>query len=60
MANPFPVTNPERIPAKRYYDQAFYEAEKERLWPNVWQMAAGSNCCRMSATASNIPTWASR
>ena len=36
---PFKVTNPERIPAKRYYDQAFFELEKEHLWPHVWQMA---------------------
>jgi carnitine monooxygenase subunit len=36
---PFKVTNPERIPAKRYYDQAFFELEKEHLWPKVWQMA---------------------
>jgi phenylpropionate dioxygenase-like ring-hydroxylating dioxygenase large terminal subunit len=33
------VTNPRRIPAKRYYDRAFYELECERLWPRVWQMA---------------------
>ncbi len=36
---PFPVENPERIPAQRYYDEEFFRAEKERLWPNVWQMA---------------------
>ncbi len=36
---PFPVTDPERIPAKRYYDESFYKAECERLWPHVWQMA---------------------
>ena len=28
---PFRVTDPERIPAKRYYDEAFYKAETERL-----------------------------
>lgn len=33
------VENPERIPAARYYDEAFYKAETERLWPRVWQMA---------------------
>ena len=36
---PFQITDPERIPAKRYYDEAFFEAEKEYLWPRVWQMA---------------------
>ncbi|MED5544696.1 MAG: aromatic ring-hydroxylating dioxygenase subunit alpha [Pseudomonadota bacterium] len=36
---PHLVTNPERIPAARYYDETFYRAETERLWPHVWQMA---------------------
>jgi phenylpropionate dioxygenase-like ring-hydroxylating dioxygenase large terminal subunit len=34
-----PVTDPERIPTRRYYDEAFYKLECERLWPRVWQMA---------------------
>jgi len=38
-AVPFRVTNPERIPTPRYYDEAFFELERERLWPHVWQMA---------------------
>jgi phenylpropionate dioxygenase-like ring-hydroxylating dioxygenase large terminal subunit len=33
------VTDPERIPAGRYYDKAFYQAEIDHLWPHVWQMA---------------------
>jgi phenylpropionate dioxygenase-like ring-hydroxylating dioxygenase large terminal subunit len=37
---PFRITNPERIPVQRYYDEAFYKLECERLWPRVWQMAA--------------------
>lgn len=37
---PFKVTDPERIPVKRYYDEDFYQLETERLWPHVWQMAA--------------------
>ncbi len=37
--NPFPVTDPRAIPSKRYFDEAFYEAEIEHLWPHVWQMA---------------------
>ncbi len=36
---PFRVADPERIPAQRYYDDAFYKLECERLWPHVWQMA---------------------
>ncbi|RYD63429.1 MAG: aromatic ring-hydroxylating dioxygenase subunit alpha [Sphingomonadales bacterium] len=39
-AVPLRVTDPERIPSKRYYDQAFFELEREKLWPHVWQMAA--------------------
>lgn len=35
----FPITNPERIPTPRYYDEAFYQAECEQVWPHVWQMA---------------------
>jgi phenylpropionate dioxygenase-like ring-hydroxylating dioxygenase large terminal subunit len=36
---PHLVTDPERIPTKRYYDEQFYKLECERLWPRVWQMA---------------------
>jgi phenylpropionate dioxygenase-like ring-hydroxylating dioxygenase large terminal subunit len=36
---PFRVTHPERVPTKRYYDEAFFKLECERLWPHVWQMA---------------------
>ncbi|MEY4159582.1 MAG: hypothetical protein RLZZ136_203 [Pseudomonadota bacterium] len=36
---PFRITNPELIPAERYYDEAFFEAEKKHLWPHAWQMA---------------------
>ncbi|MBV8804701.1 MAG: aromatic ring-hydroxylating dioxygenase subunit alpha [Sinobacteraceae bacterium] len=38
-AVPFRITDPERIPAPRYYDEEFYRLEVERLWPHVWQMA---------------------
>ena len=38
-AVPFRVTDPERIPVKRYYDEEFYRLECEKLWPRVWQMA---------------------
>jgi len=36
---PFKITDPERIPSKRYYDEEFFKLEQERLWPHVWQMA---------------------
>jgi phenylpropionate dioxygenase-like ring-hydroxylating dioxygenase large terminal subunit len=36
---PLKVTNPERIPSRRYYDEEFYKLENELLWPRVWQMA---------------------
>jgi phenylpropionate dioxygenase-like ring-hydroxylating dioxygenase large terminal subunit len=36
---PFAVTEPTRIPVKRYYDPEFFRLENERLWPHVWQMA---------------------
>jgi phenylpropionate dioxygenase-like ring-hydroxylating dioxygenase large terminal subunit len=39
QAVPFKVTNPERIPTQRYYDEEFYKLECELLWPHVWQMA---------------------
>ena len=38
-AVPLRIDNVERIPAKRYYDPAFFELEREKLWPHVWQMA---------------------
>ena len=36
---PFEVTDPEMIPVERYYDETFFQLEKEKLWPHVWQMA---------------------
>ena len=36
---PFQITNPELIDARRYYDEGFFQAERENLWPHVWQMA---------------------
>jgi carnitine monooxygenase subunit len=36
---PFRVADPQLIPAERYYDEAFFKLEKEKLWPHVWQMA---------------------
>ena len=33
------VEQPDRIPARRYYDAEFFELERELLWPRVWQMA---------------------
>jgi nitrite reductase/ring-hydroxylating ferredoxin subunit len=48
---PFRITDPERIPAQRYYDEAFYKAECEKLWPHVWQMA-----CRLEQIP-NVGDW---
>ncbi len=48
---PFEVTNPQRIPTPRYYDEAFYKAEVELLWPHVWQMA-----CRLEQIP-NVGDW---
>ena len=50
-ANPYPVTDPEYIPTKRFYDEAFYQAEVEHLWPHVWQMA-----CRLEQIP-NVGDW---
>lgn len=33
------MTHVDRVPVERYYDPAFYELEKERLWSRTWQMA---------------------
>ena len=38
-AVPYAVERPDRIAARRYYDPEFYQLERERLWPRVWQMA---------------------
>lgn len=37
---PLRVEHPEKIPAQRYYDPAFFAQENEKLWPHIWQMAA--------------------
>ena len=37
---PFAMTSPLHVPAERYYSREFFELEKEKLWPHVWQMAA--------------------
>jgi len=36
---PYLVEDPELIPSRRYFDAEFFELERERLWPRVWQMA---------------------
>ncbi len=48
---PFRVTDPERIPTQRYYDEEFYRLENERVWPHVWQMA-----CRLEQIP-NVGDW---
>jgi phenylpropionate dioxygenase-like ring-hydroxylating dioxygenase large terminal subunit len=44
---PFAMSSPLYVPKERYFDRTFFELEKERLWPRVWQMA-----CRLE----EIPT----
>lgn len=36
---PFLISDPQLIPAERYYDETFFRLEQEKLWPHVWQMA---------------------
>jgi nitrite reductase/ring-hydroxylating ferredoxin subunit len=50
-ANPFRITDPERVPAKRYYDEEFFKLEAEHLWGHAWQMA-----CRLEQIP-NIGDW---
>jgi nitrite reductase/ring-hydroxylating ferredoxin subunit len=47
----FEVEDPERIPAKRYYDAEFFQQECAHLWPRVWQMA-----CRLEQIP-NLGDW---
>jgi len=35
-----PPESPTKVPAERYYSPAFAQAEIERMWPRVWQLAA--------------------
>lgn len=37
---PFHMNDSLHVPAERYYSREFYDLEKEKLWPHVWQMAA--------------------
>lgn len=36
---PYAIEDPCRVPAQRYYAPDFFQAEREGLWPRVWQMA---------------------
>ena len=36
---PFAMRDGLHVPRERYFDRRFFELEKERLWPRVWQMA---------------------
>ena len=51
LSFPLEITDPERIPAARYYDEDFYKLEVEKLWPHVWQMA-----CRLEQIP-NVGDW---
>lgn len=35
----FHIVDPCSVPVQRYYDRGFFAAEREHLWPHVWQMA---------------------
>ncbi len=48
---PYKITDPQRIPAQRYFDQAFFDLERENLWSKVWQMA-----CRLEQIP-NVGDW---
>ncbi|MEV6164883.1 aromatic ring-hydroxylating dioxygenase subunit alpha [Streptomyces sp. NPDC052052] len=37
---PYPMEGWLRVPAERYHSREFFDLEKEKLWPRVWQMAA--------------------
>lgn len=34
------IAQRDRIPSTRYYDEAFFDCEKDQLWQHVWQLAA--------------------
>jgi phenylpropionate dioxygenase-like ring-hydroxylating dioxygenase large terminal subunit len=44
---PFGMQDPRHVPRERYMDRSFFELEKERFWPRVWQMA-----CRLEEIPS--------
>ncbi len=44
---PHAMGRPDFVAAERYYDPAFAELERERLWPRVWQMG-----CRLEEIPS--------
>ncbi len=50
-AVPFPISDPERIPVQRYFDEEFYQAELDHFWPHVWQ-----NACRLEQIP-NVGDW---
>jgi len=49
--SPLRIADPELIPARRYYDEEFFQLEGEQLWPHVWQMA-----CRLEQI-SKVGDW---
>src|SRR5262245_9533298 len=36
---PYAITDRAYIPRERYLDRAFFDLERQKLWPHVWQMA---------------------
>ena len=57
---PHALTAPDRIPAARYTDPAFFELERDRLWSRVWQMACRLDEIPEAATGSNTSAWGGR
>lgn len=51
VKNPLAITEPEKVPSRRYYDEEFYRLECEEMWPRVWQMA-----CRLEQIP-NVGDW---
>ena len=35
----YPIDDPCWIPKERYFDRGFFDAERDKLWSHVWQMA---------------------
>jgi len=50
-ANPFKVTDPEKLPVERYFDEDFFNLEAEAVFGHTWQMA-----CRLE-TIPEVGDW---
>ena len=50
-----PHLGDEDLSVDRYISQEFFDLEKDRMWPKVWQMV-----CREEDIAEPAPTWGVR